>query len=149
MDWTGYFWLAMLVFFIAVEAGTVTVVSIWFAGGALGAIIASLLGAQFWLQVVIFIGVSALLLACLRPFVKKYLNPKITKTNVDSVIGMQGIVCEEIDNIKATGAVKLGAMEWSARSVSGAPIPAGTQVVVQRIEGVKVFVSEAEVFAVK
>ena len=149
MNWTGYLWLAMLVFFIMMEAGTVTVVSIWFAGGALAAIVASLLGAEFWLQVVIFIGVSALLLASLRPVVKKYFTPRITKTNVDSVIGAQGIVCERIDNIHSCGRVKLGAMEWAARSVSGETIEEGTQIVVERIEGVKVFVKEAEVPAVK
>ena len=149
MDWTGYFWLAALVFFIAVEAGTVTVVSVWFAAGALAAIAASLLGAQFWLQVVIFIGVSGALLASLRPVLKKYFTPKITKTNVDSVIGSRGIVCEKIDNIHSCGRVKLGAMEWSARSVSGEPIAEGAQVIVERIEGVKVFVKEAEVTAVK
>ena len=149
MDWTGYLWLAVLVFFIMVEAGTVTVVSIWFAGGALAAIIASLLGAPFWLELVLFIGVSGVLLAALRPVVKKYLNPKITKTNIDSVIGAQGIVCERIDNIHSCGRVKLGAMEWAARSVSGETIEEGTQIVVERIEGVKVFVKEAEVAAVK
>ena len=149
MNWAGYFWLAALVFFIMVEAGTVTIVSVWFAGGALAAIVASLLGAQFWLQVVIFLGVSGVLLASLRPVLKKYFTPKITKTNVDSVIGMRGIVYEAIDNLKSTGAVKLGAMEWSARSVSGEPIPEGAQVIVERIEGVKVLVKEAEVSAVK
>ena len=88
-----------------------------------------------------FLLVSAGLLLALRPWAKRYLNPKITRTNVDSVIGSAGLVTSEVDNVKATGQVKLGAMEWTARSTSGDPIPAGTMVTVDRIEGVKVFVT--------
>ena len=68
-----------------------------------------------------------------------------TKTNVDSVIGAEGYVTEAIDNLSYTGRVKLGGITWAARSTSGAGIPVGTLVKVERIEGVKVFVSPAEV----
>ena len=85
------------------------------------------------------------LLALLRPLVKRYVTPRITATNVDSVIGSTGLVTAAIDNVSAVGQVKLGAMEWTARSTSGQPIPAGTLVKVDRIEGVKAFVSPAEV----
>ena len=88
---------------------------------------------------------SAALLLALRPLVKKYLTPKLTATNVDSVVGSTGLVTAAIDNVSATGQVKLGAMEWTARSTSGQPIPVGTLVKVDRIEGVKAFVSPAEV----
>jgi membrane protein implicated in regulation of membrane protease activity len=87
------------------------------------------------------------LLACLRPLARKHLTPRITRTNVDSVVGAQGFVTADIDNVAAAGQVKLGAMYWSARSTSGAPIPEGTLVRVDRIEGVKVYVSPAEVGA--
>jgi membrane protein implicated in regulation of membrane protease activity len=140
-------WLAILIAMLVVEANTITLVSLWFAFGALAALIASLLGAEIWLQAVLFLGVSAVLLACLRPLVRKHLTPRITRTNVDSVVGTQGFVTADIDNVSAAGQVKLGAMYWTARSTSGEPIPEGTLVRVDRIEGVKVFVSPAEVGA--
>ena len=140
-------WLAILIAMLVVEANTITLVSLWFAFGALASLIASLLGAEIWLQAVLFLGVSAVLLACLRPLVRKHLTPRITRTNVDSVVGTQGFVTADIDNVSAAGQVKLGAMYWTARSTSGAPIPEGTLVRVDRIEGVKVYVSPAEVGA--
>lgn len=145
MNWAAFVWFALLVFFIAVEASTVTIVSIWFAAGSIVAMIAGFLGAKLWLQITLFFVVSALLLLSLRPLTKKYFTPRLTKTNVDSVIGTVGTVTAPIDNIAATGTVKLGAMEWTARSTNGDPIPADTQVRVDRIEGVKAFVTPVEV----
>lgn len=144
MNWEAFVWFALLVFFIAVEASTVTVVSIWFAAGSVTAFVASLLKAPLWLQIVLFFVVSILLLLALRPITKKYFTPKLTKTNVDSVIGTVGIVTTSVDNVAATGTIKLGAMEWTARSTLGEVIPAGTQVRVDRIEGVKAFVTPVE-----
>ena len=141
---TTIVWLAVMVVFLFMEANTVSLVSAWFAAGALAALIASLLGAQLWLQIAVFLAVSALLLACLRPVVRKYLKPNITPTNVDSLIGSQGYVTADIDNVSATGGVKLGTMEWTARSTSGNKIPAGTLVKVDKIEGVKAFVTPVE-----
>ena len=138
-------WLVLLVLFLIVEASTVTMVSLWFAGGALVALAASLLHWPLWLQVALFLAVSAALLAALRPLAKKHFTPKLTKTNVDAVIGTQGYVIVPIDNMAATGTVKLGTMEWTARSTDGAPIAAGTLVRADRIEGVKVFVTPAKI----
>ena len=138
------FWLVLLIGFIMVEASTVSLVSSWFACGALAALIASSLGAEVWLQVVLFFGVSAVCLALLRPIIKKHFTPKLVKTNVDSVIGSKGYVTAAVDNLAGAGQVKLGAMYWTARSTSGDSIPEGTLVKVDRIEGVKVFVSPAE-----
>lgn len=140
-------WLAILIAMLVVEANTITLVSLWFAFGALAALIASLLGAEIWLQAVLFLGVSAVLLACLRPLVRKHLTPRITRTNVDSVVGTQGFVTADIDNVSAAGQVKLGAMYWTARSTTGAPIPEGVMIRVDRIEGVKVFVTPVQVYA--
>ena len=84
-------------------------------------------------------GLSGILLAALRPLARKYL--KKTRTNVDSLPGTEGIVTEDIHNLEAVGRVKLGAMSWAARSTSGDPIPAGTVVRVDRIEGVRAFVT--------
>lgn len=140
----SFIWLILLVLFLVMESQTVTMVSLWFGAGSLGALIASLCGAQPWLQTVIFFVVSISLLAALRPLAKKYFTPKIAKTNVDSVIGSRGYVTAPIDNLNAQGTVKLGAMEWTARSSSGENIPAGKLVQVDKIEGVKVFVTVVE-----
>lgn len=134
-------WFGALVVFLVIEAQTVSVVSAWFAFGALAAMIAALCGGALWLQAVLFLAVSIALLACLRPLVRKYFTPRLTKTNVDSVIGTVGPVVEDIDNVQSVGRVKLGGMEWSARSTNGQPIPKETLVRVDRIEGNKVFVS--------
>ena len=100
-----------------------------------------------WLQMAVFLAVSVALLAAVRPLVRKYLTPRLTATNVDSVVGSVGIVTAAIDNIAYTGQVKLNGMEWTARSTSGEPIAVGCRVRVDRIEGVKVFVSPADVTA--
>lgn len=144
MNWAALFWLVLLVAFLVVEAATVTLVSLWFAAGALLALLASLLGAVVWLQVAVFLAVSAVALAALRPVAKKFIHPKITATNVDAVIGSTGLVTVSVDNVTAAGQVKLGSMVWSARSTSGDPIPQGTLVRADRIEGVKVFVTPVE-----
>ena len=137
----------MVVFLIAEAACPIHLISIWFAAGALVATVASLLGGPVWLQVTLFLVVSGALLVALWPFVRKFLKPNLVKTNVDALIGSSGYVTAAIDNVAATGQVKLGAMEWTARSTSGSPIAAGTLVKVDRIEGVKAFVSEVKINA--
>ena len=103
--------------------------------------VAAMLGAKLWLQIVIFIAVSGLLLGCLRPFVKKFMQPKITPTNFDRILGTEVPVTEDVDNLLGTGAVKAGGNTWSARSESGEAIAKGTVVKIVRIEGVKAIVT--------
>lgn len=145
MNWAACIWLILLVTFLVVEASTVTMVSLWFAAGAVTAMAVSLLGGAVWLQILVFLAVSAVMLTALRPLVRKHITPKISATNVDAVIGTKGLVTVTIDNVAAAGRVKLGGMEWSARSASGHIIPEGTLVKVDRVEGVKVFVTPVEV----
>ena len=146
MDLVAIIWLGLLVAFLIVEAVcAIHLVSLWFAVGSLAALVVWMLSGPLWLQVTVFAVVSAALLISLWPLTKKFITPKLTATNIDSVIGSTGRVTASIDNVEATGQVKLGAMEWTARSTSGAPIEAGTLVRVDRIEGVKVFVSPVEV----
>ena len=148
MDWTMILWFAFFLVFLIIEASCpIHLVSIWFAAGSLVALIASFLGAPLWLEIVLWLVVSSVMVALFWPFIQKFLNPKVEKTNVEAIVGTQGYVTADIDNITATGQVKLGAMEWTARSTSGHPIPKGTLVKVDRIEGVKAFVSVAEVSA--
>ena len=145
MNYSAVFWFILMCVFLVAEANTVSLVSSWFAAGALASLIVSLLGGQLWLQGLVFFVVSIVLLAALRPIVKKYFTPKLHKTNVDAIVGATGKVIAPIDNIQATGQVKLGGMEWTARSTDGEPIEEGAIVVVDRIEGVKVYVSKQEV----
>jgi len=141
MEWMAAVWFGLLVLFLWMEASTVTMISAWFALGSLGAMIVSFFGGQLWLQIVIFFVVSTVFLLSLRPLAKKYFTPRIVKTNVDSVVGAQGRVLDAIDNVAAKGRVKLGGMEWSARSTDGENISADTLVKVDKVEGVKVFVT--------
>ncbi len=134
-------WFALLVLFIAAEAATVNMVSAWFAIGALGALLANFLGAKFWLQVVAFLVVSGISLAALRPIARKFFTPRLTATNVDAMVGKTCLCVADIDNATGSGQVKLGDVEWSARSTPGEAIPAGTQVKIDRVEGVKVYVT--------
>ena len=145
MNWFAIVWLALMVVFVLLEAGTVSMVSIWFAVGALAAMVASLLSAPLWLQIVLFVVISTALLLALRPFVRKFINPRLTKTNVDAIIGAEGFVTETVDNLAAAGRVKIGHMEWAARSSSGEKLEPGTRVQVDRVEGVKVFVTPVEI----
>ena len=148
MNWASIIWFALLLLFLVVEAACpIHLVSIWFAAGSLVAMVVSFFSGPVWLQILLFLVVSGALVVLLWPFTKKFLKPKLTKTNVDAIIGTQGLVTAAIDNTTAQGQVKLGAMEWSARSTSGEPIPVGTRIRVDSVEGVKVFVSPAEVSA--
>lgn len=138
-------WTALLIAFIAVEAATVNMVSLWFAGGALVALVASLLSAPVWLQILLFAATSAALLMTLRPVVRKLFTPKLTRTNVDAVVGAEGLVTVPVDNLHGTGQVKIGGMEWTARSADGQPLEVGTRVRVDKVVGVKVYVTALEV----
>ena len=113
-----FFWIAAFLAFGVLEAATVSLVSIWFMGGAL--------------------------LACLRPFMKKYVDPRRTRTNADRILGKEGIVTETIDNLQGTGTVKVDGVEWTARSQEEQVIEKGAVVRILKIEGVKIFVEPAK-----
>ena len=134
------FWLAAFIVFAIGEAVTVGLVSVWFAVGALAAMFATAFGAGLWLQIAVFLGVSALALALFQPLSSKFLKPRISATNADRVIGSQALVTETIDNAQAQGQVRVKGQVWSARSDQDVVIPAGRDVKVLRIEGVKVIV---------
>lgn len=136
-------WLVLMVLLLIVEAATAGLTCIWFALGALAALIAALFNAALWLQVLWFLAVSLLTLWLTRPLAIKYLNNRKVATNADRVLGAEAVVTEAIDNISGLGAVKLEGKEWSARSESGVDIPKGSVVIVRRIEGVKLIVDLA------
>lgn len=140
----AWFWLSLAIALTVVEMSTVQLVSVWFA---LGAGVTSLVKAIFpsigigW-QLLIFVAVSVALFVSTRPVVKKFLTKRTEaqKTNLDLVVGKEAIVVEEINNIKGTGAVKLGGMVWSARTLNGEEIPLDTIVVFKEISGNKAMV---------
>ena len=135
-------WLLLLITFLIVEAATVSLVSTWFAGGALAALLVSILNGPVWLQVVVFLVVSAALLCLLHPIVKKHLKPKLVATNSDSLVGKICEVVEPVDTM--SGRVKVGDVIWSARTESTETIPAGEKVRILKIQGVKVFVEHVK-----
>ena len=135
------FWLIAFILFVVGEAVTVGLVSIWFAVGSLGALLTAALGGGLWLQIVIFLLLSALSLMLLKPLSRKWMaGHKAARTNADRVIGETALVTEEIDNTMATGQVQVDGQIWTARSAHGVVIPAGSRVKVLSIQGVKVMV---------
>ena len=136
------FWVVLLIILIIVEALTAQMMTIWFAVGAVAAIVAELLGAQTWLQWVAFVIVSVIALVATRPLVKKLTKTKIQPTNADRCIGQVAVVTEDIDNMSAKGQVSVNGTIWTARSSDGTVIPKDEKVVVEKIEGVKVVVKK-------
>lgn len=135
------FWVVALVVFLIVEAVTAGLVSIWFVFGSLVALICAALGAAVWLQIFWFVIVSVATLVLTRPLVKRYVDSRSVATNADRSIGRTAVVTERIDNLAATGAVKLDGVVWTARSTDDAvAIETGERVTVRAIEGVKLIV---------
>ena len=136
------FWIIAMVVFLVIEAVTVGIVSVWFAIGALFAMVTAMLGANLWVQITVFLVVSAIALYFTRPLVKKFVNNKVEPTNADMLIGKECRVVETIDNISGTGAVYVDGKTWTARTVDEEIIPEGQLVKAERIEGVKLIVSK-------
>lgn len=141
-------WLVLMVVLFGAEIVSVNLTTIWFALGALAAMISSLCGAALWLQILWFLVVSVLTLVLTKPLVKKFVNSKIQATNADMVIGQTCVVIEPIDNLKGTGAVTVGGKTWTARSDTGDVFAPGERVKAVRIEGVKLIV-EAPAYMVR
>ncbi len=138
---TAMFWLAVMIVLLIIEGVVPGLVSVWFAVGALAAMISALFEAPFWLQTVWFLIVSIASLCLTRPLVKKYVNSKVQPTNADALIGKECIVTESIDNIAGEGAVKISGQVWTARSTDDSvKIAQGKIVTVKEIRGVKLIV---------
>lgn len=140
MDFYSIFWLAALIIFLVAEIITLGLTSIWFAGGALVSFIASFLGANLVVQIILFLVVSIVLVAVTRPLASKYFNKNRTKTNIDAVVGKRGFVVAEIDNLKGQGEISLAGQVWTARSADNSVIGKDIEVEIVAIEGVKLIV---------
>jgi len=136
-------WLVILVALVVIELLTMGLTTVWFAGGALAAVLLSLLHVPVVLQIILFLVVSGLLLYFTRPLAVKYFNKDRVRTNAESLVGRQAIVISEIDNLQGIGQVNVGGMEWTARTkTDGVVLPVGAVVVVLAINGVKLIVEE-------
>lgn len=140
----GIFWLVIVIVMAIIEIITLGLTTIWFAGGALVAFIASLFGAGLPVQIVLFIVSSLLFLAFTRPFAVKFINKDRIRTNVESLIGQSAVVIQDIDNLKAEGMVSVNGQEWTARTVDNTVVAQDTVVEIVEITGVKLIVKKKE-----
>ena len=137
MVWT---WLGVMAVSAFVEAATLTLVSIWFAAGALAATFAAYAGASLTVQLILFVGMSIAACVAVRPLARRFVAPNVVPTNADRLLGAEARVTEEIDNAAPSGAVYVDGKTWTARSSGGERIPAGELVEIERMEGVKLIV---------
>ena len=138
-------WLIAMIVLLVVEGVVPGLISIWFALGALAALVSALLHAPLWLQIVWFLAVSIVALALTRPLAKKYINSKTQPTNADMLIDKECVVRESIDNVLGAGAVSVDGKVWTARTESDdMKAPEGSRAAVVRIEGVKLIVKPIE-----
>lgn len=137
------YWLIALALLLLIEILTLGLTTIWFAGGALIAFIASLLGADLYIQIILFFIVSLVMLFFTRPVAVKYLNRKRVKTNYEGLIGKVIKTTSRVDNYNQMGTAIVNGTEWTVRSdVDSKIIEAGTKVKIVDIAGVKLIVTE-------
>lgn len=135
-----WIWIGLIVIFVIVEAATVQLVTVWFAVGGIAGLIAYTFGLKIWMQILIFAVVSAVALAVTRPFVKRFTKGRKQPTNADRYIGQEATVTEPISNELSKGAVRIGGLEWTARTVDNSEVDKGERVTVEAIEGAKLLV---------
>lgn len=140
MNGMVWIWLGVMAVSAFVEAATLTLVSIWFAAGALVATFAAYAGASLTVQLILFVGVSIAACVAVRPLARRFVVPNVVPTNADRLLGAEARVTEEIDNAAPSGAVYVDGKTWTARSSGGERIPAGELVEIERMEGVKLIV---------
>ena len=136
-------WLILGIVFVVVELMTVGLTSIWFAAGAVAALLAAALGAPVWVQIGLVIGVSGGLLFATKPWVTKHINAKTVRTNADRTVGKRIIIAETVDNVKQTGMAVVDGQEWTVRAEDESEvIPIGASAEVVGIKGVKLIVKK-------
>lgn len=138
------FWLVLAIAMGVLEACTAQLVSIWFAVGAVGGCVTSLITDKIWIQVVVAVLITLITVIATRPLAKRLNNTQKTHTNSDRNIGKTAIVIADIDNLNSTGQVKVGSTVWSAKSADDSVIEKDKKVLVKAIEGAKLVVEETE-----
>ena len=138
------FWLIAAGIFFIIEMATIGFLVFWLGIGALLAMVTSFITDNIFIQALVFVITSTLLLIFTRPLVNKFIKiPKEIKTNAYSIIGKKGIVISKINNIEGTGQIKMDGEIWSAKSATDKDIPENTEVEIVEIDGVKAVVKEA------
>lgn len=140
MPITNFIWLMAVIAFIVLEAVTYQMVAVWFVAGAIGGMMASLVGTSFTVQIIVFLAVSVLFLALLRPVAMKRMNNQKLRTNSDGLVGKSVLITADVSNTLERGEGKLDGKVWSVRTESGEELKAGEVAEVKRIEGVKLIV---------
>lgn len=138
--YAAIFWLIIAIILFIIEGAVLQLVCIWFAFGALVAMLSSFFGAPFIVQLILFFISSISVLLIWRPMLKAKLTPKKTATNADAVIGQIGHVVSDIDNVMQTGRVIADGLDWTARSKDDGVILSGQKVRILQIDGVKLIV---------
>ena len=142
---TPVLWFGLMAVLLVIEALTVGLTTIWFAGGALVAALASLFGAGDLIQWLLFFVISLALLIFTRPWAVEHLNKSVEKTNVDSLIGKTAVITAPVSNLEAKGEAVVDGMTWTARSADDAEeVPEGTKVEILAVQGVKLIVKKKE-----
>ena len=134
-------WVFLAAVFLIIELFTVGMVSIWFFIGALVSLLSAAIGAPVWLQVALFIIISAGSFLLLYPRLKHMVKKSGEPTNADMIIGKNCYVVRKIDNTDGSGAVNIDGKTWTARSADDTTIEEGTLVCIREIQGVKVIVT--------
>lgn len=141
MDMT-IIWLLILVALLIAEFITLGLTTIWFAGGALAAIVATELGAPIAVQIIVFLAVSLVVLFLLRPKAVSYFNNKRERTNADSLIGKEAKIIETVNNKENTGKAIINGQEWTARAKDDNDVfEVDSWVKVEAISGVKLILT--------
>lgn len=133
-------WLILAVILAVVEGVTFALISIWFSVGALAAMIIALNGLPLWMQILVFVAVSGIMLLLTKPLARKAMNKKAEKTNADRVIGQTGKVTQRIDNLRTSGQANVLGQTWTAHSADDSVIDEGELIRVLEIRGVKIIV---------
>ena len=141
MSW-WIIWLIVFVVMLIIEAATTALATVWFAAGALVAMIMDLCGAPHNLQIIVMAAVSVvtfvICMIWIRPKLESLRRANVQRTNADRLIGMEGVVIVPVNPVEGKGQVKVEGQVWSAKSESA--IDEGTTVKIRAIEGVKLIV---------
>lgn len=143
-NYDALLWLLLFVVFLIAEAASSALISLWFAAGAIVSMFIAFLGLPGWVQVLVFLAVSGIVLLVAKPWIEKSVNQKTVKTNADRVLGALGTVTEDIDNLSALGRVSVLGQSWSARAEDDSVIGQGEKVRIVKIDGVKLIVKKEE-----
>ena len=145
MSTEAIFWLVVMVLFLILEMVTISLVSIWFVGGSLAAFLVSFVVNELRIEVLVFLGVSLLLLFLLRPMARKFgvKQKDQIRSGAQALVGKRAVVTEHIDNLHAKGAVQVNGQFWSAKSLDDdTTIRKDSVVIIKEVDGVRLVVEE-------